>query len=163
EDGQLPGLRLLVVPEDADAAVAPPHLEVAVLRRQPAVDDLPHLDGTRAEEEAARRLFAPVARIALDADPHDRNMGPRAIVYTVRMKLRLFHAPEFWLKPFSRSLAAAPDAAGELSVRDTVMALVHAEPGDAADPGRVVTKAIKNIKWVAGKFASKRAVLHFFS
>jgi hypothetical protein len=79
------------------------------------------------------------------------------------MKLLLFYAPEFWLKPFSKGLPDAPDAGGELSVEKTVVALVHAEPADADDQSRVVTKAIKNIKWVAGKFGSKRAVLHFFS
>ena len=33
----------------------------------------------------------------------------------------------------------------------------------ARQVGKVVTKAIKNVKWVAGKFASKRVVLHSFA
>ena len=79
------------------------------------------------------------------------------------MKLLLFRVHEFWLKPFEKNLAGAPDASEPIGAQDAVLAMVHAEPADATDPGKVVTKAIKNIKWVAGKFGSKRAVLHFFA
>jgi hypothetical protein len=79
------------------------------------------------------------------------------------MKLLLFYAHDFWLKPFAKNLPEAPDATDELAARAAVLALVHAEPGDEERRDKVVTKAIKNIKWVAGKFASKRAVLHFFA
>ncbi len=80
------------------------------------------------------------------------------------MKLLLFYAHDFWLKPHAKNLPDAEEAAGrEVQSRGAVVALVHAEPADEADPGKVVTKAIKNVKWVAGKFGSKRAVLHFFA
>ena len=49
------------------------------------------------------------------------------------------------------------------STEEAVLALVHSEPSDAERTGKVVTKAIKNLKWVAGKFDSKRIVLHYFA
>jgi hypothetical protein len=79
------------------------------------------------------------------------------------MKLLLFRVHDFWLSPFEKNVAGAPDASTPICAADAVLAMIHAEPSDAADPGKVVTKAIKNIKWVAGKFGSKRAVLHFFA
>lgn len=78
------------------------------------------------------------------------------------MKLLLLYTHDFGLKPFRANLDDA-DPPGEVSAAGAVVALIHAEPGDAADTGKVVTKAIKNIKWVAGKFGSRRAVLHFFA
>lgn len=79
------------------------------------------------------------------------------------MKLLLFYVHDFWLKPAEKNLEEAPEVEGELSAQGAVFALVHAEPKDGERTGKVVTKAIKNIKWVAGKFGSKRAVLHYFA
>lgn len=79
------------------------------------------------------------------------------------MKLLLFYVRDFWMKPFVKNLPDVPDAESELSSEEAVLALIHAEPADAERRGKVVTKAIKNIKWVAGKFESKRAILHFFA
>ena len=42
------------------------------------------------------------------------------------MKLLFFYAPEFWLKPFRKSLPEAQDAAGELAAERAVVALVIA-------------------------------------
>ena len=79
------------------------------------------------------------------------------------MKLLLFYTHEFWLKPFAKNLPDTPDCDEETAVDGAVLALVHSEPSDDERRGKVVTKAIKNIKWVAGKFDSKRVVLHFFA
>jgi hypothetical protein len=79
------------------------------------------------------------------------------------MKLLLFYTHEFWMRPFSKVLPEAPEVEESLAARNCVLALVHAEPGDAERREKVVTRAIKNIKWVAGKFASRQAVLHFFA
>lgn len=46
---------------------------------------------------------------------------------------------------------------------DAVVAFVHAEAGDPARQTKVVTKALKNIKWLAGKFDTRRVVLHSFA
>ncbi len=49
-------------------ALLPAHLEVPVVGREPLVEHLGNLDGPLAEMEAARRLFAPMARVTLDLD-----------------------------------------------------------------------------------------------
>ena len=79
------------------------------------------------------------------------------------MKLLLFYTHEFWMCPFQKSFPDVPDSSEPIERYGAVLALVHAEPKDADDAGKVVTKAIKNIKWVAGKFGSKRVVLHYFA
>src|SRR5205814_9636725 len=52
---QLPALRLVVVAEDVLDTVVAPDLEVAVVRTQPAVDDLGHLDAAVAQVETPDR------------------------------------------------------------------------------------------------------------
>ena len=79
------------------------------------------------------------------------------------MKLLLFYVHDFWMKPHSKNLEGAVDCRDELSAEGAVLALVHAEPADDERRGKVATKMVKNIKWVAGKFASKRVVLHYFA
>ncbi|NDY42394.1 hypothetical protein G3N55_06000 [Dissulfurirhabdus thermomarina] len=79
------------------------------------------------------------------------------------MRLLLFFAREFHFTPFQKTLDSAPDAAGGETWTDAVVVFYHCE---ARDPGRersLVTKAVKNIKWLAGKFGSRRAVLHSFA
>jgi hypothetical protein len=79
------------------------------------------------------------------------------------VKILLFYTHDYWLRPFEKSVPEAPDRADEISARDAVVALVHAEAGDAAAHARLVTKAIKQIKWLAGKFATRAVVLHSFA
>ncbi|MCZ6792097.1 MAG: hypothetical protein O7J95_00615 [Planctomycetota bacterium] len=79
------------------------------------------------------------------------------------MKLLLLYTRDFWMKPSVKSLPEAEETDEEIACQGAVVALVHAEPVDDGRRGKVVTKAIKNIKWVAGKFACRRVVLHFFA
>jgi hypothetical protein len=79
------------------------------------------------------------------------------------MKLLLFYVQDFWMRPARKSVLEAPEAEGELSAENAVLAMVHAETADAEREAKLVTKAIKQIKWVAGKFDSKRVVLHYFA
>ncbi|MDF1815720.1 MAG: threonyl-tRNA synthetase editing domain-containing protein [Verrucomicrobiales bacterium] len=79
------------------------------------------------------------------------------------MRLLLFYTHDFWLKPFRQNLDGVEETEQETETQEAVLALVHAEPEDTGREGKVVTKAIKNIKWVAGKFDSKRVVLHYFA
>ena len=79
------------------------------------------------------------------------------------MKLLLFYAPEFWFRTHSKSIAEAPDDFREGRVEKCIVVFVHAEPKDAEDRTGVLTKTIKNVKWLAGKFDSRAVVLHFFS
>lgn len=47
--------------------------------------------------------------------------------------------------------------------RDTAVIFAHTEPADARRRSGVVTKAAKNIKWICGKGATRRVVLHSFN
>jgi len=79
------------------------------------------------------------------------------------VKLLLFYTHDYWLRPFEKSVADAPDRSDEIAARAAVVALVHAEAGDADQSARLVTKAIKQIKWQAGKFSTRAVVLHSFA
>ena len=77
------------------------------------------------------------------------------------MKLLMFYTPSFWYKTFQKSLPQAPDV--EVEVNDCVLVLVQVEEEDIDKKKKVTDKLLKNLKWLAGKFESKRVVLHFFS
>ena len=79
------------------------------------------------------------------------------------MKLLLFYVHDFWMKPHSKNLEGAVDCRDELSAEGAVLDLVHAEPAHDERRGKVASMMVKNIKCVAGKFASKRVVLHYFA
>lgn len=51
----------------------------------------------------------------------------------------------------------------EHEVTDCIVALVQAEKEDPEKGKKVLDKLIKNVKWLAGKFGTKKTVLHFFS
>ena len=79
------------------------------------------------------------------------------------MKLLLLFARDYWLAPYEKSLPEAPDAPGGLEMAAAVVALVHVEPGDPERQAKLVTKATKQIKWLAGKFETRQVVLHSFA
>ena len=79
------------------------------------------------------------------------------------MKLLLFYMPTFYYKTYSKSLPEAPDLEEEKEVSNCIVALVQAEEDDPEKGKKVLDKLVKNIKWLAGKFGTKTAVLHFFS
>lgn len=79
------------------------------------------------------------------------------------MKLLLLYAHDYWLRPYEKSVPDATDHAGEVASRAAVVALVHVEPADPANHARLVTKAIKQVKWLAGKFGTRAVVLHSFA
>jgi hypothetical protein len=79
------------------------------------------------------------------------------------MKLLLFHMPSFYYKTHAKSIPEAPDINEEREIIDCIVALIQAEEDDPEKGKKILDKLIKNIKWLAGKFGTKRAVLHFFS
>ena len=79
------------------------------------------------------------------------------------MKLLLFYSTEFWFKTHAKVLPEAPDDIREGCIENAVVVFLHAEPADERDLGGVETKLVKNVKWLAGKFQSKAAALHYFS
>ena len=80
-----------------------------------------------------------------------------------RMKLILFYAPSFWFKTYQKVLEHVPDQEVEANCQRAVVVFYHVENEDLERRGKVLTKFIKNIKWLAGKFDSKSVVLHSFN
>ncbi|HID63431.1 MAG TPA: hypothetical protein EYP49_11940, partial [Anaerolineae bacterium] len=76
------------------------------------------------------------------------------------MKLLMFQARRFWYRPFSKTLEQAEDASGEEEVPGAAVIFVHAEAEDEQRRSKVLTKALKNIKWLANKRGLKNIVLH---
>ena len=75
----------------------------------------------------------------------------------------MFYAPKFWFKTTYKVLDTAEDATCDKCIQDTIVVFVHAEAEDEPRASNVLTKMVKNIKWLAGKFAIKKVVLHSFS
>ena len=79
------------------------------------------------------------------------------------MKLLLFYSPSFWFKTYQKVLAQVPDQKVEAACHHAVVVFYHVEAADLERRGKVLSKLIKNIKWLAGKFGSKSVVLHSFN
>ena len=79
------------------------------------------------------------------------------------MKLILFYSPSFWFKTYQKVLEQVKDQEMEANCQDAVVVFYHVEAEDLERRGKVLTKFIKNIKWLAGKFDSKKVVLHSFN
>lgn len=79
------------------------------------------------------------------------------------MKLLLLYAHDYWLRPFEKSVPEAPERTDEVAAAPTLVALVHVEAQDREQHARLVTRAIKQIKWLAGKFSTRSVVLHSFA
>jgi hypothetical protein len=65
----------------------------------------------------------------------------------------------YWYRPFSKTLEQAEDASGEEEVPEAAVILVHAEVEDEQRRSKVLTKALKNVKWLANKRERKWPVV----
>lgn len=74
----------------------------------------------------------------------------------------MFYAPSFWARTYEKALPEAPEAQAELAAEAAVVVFYQAEAEDAGREAQVLAKLVKNVKWLAGKFASKNVVLHSF-
>ncbi len=79
------------------------------------------------------------------------------------MKLLMFYAPEFWFRTFEKVLEDVPECDVETSVENAVVIFYHAEAADIDNRTGVLSKLVKNIKWLSGKFKTKNVVLHSFN
>ena len=61
-----------------------------------------------------------------------------------------------------KTLDHAPDAV-PMTHEQTVVAFIHVEPSDLADGSSSETKLVKNAKWVARKWDTRKIVLHSFT
>jgi hypothetical protein len=66
EQGDLPLTKRCLVPQDVQAAVASPNLEITVVTARPPIEYVHDLDTMVADEECTGHLFATVARLTLD-------------------------------------------------------------------------------------------------
>ena len=79
------------------------------------------------------------------------------------MKLLLFYAPSFWFKTYQKVLQQVPDQKVETDCHHAVVVFYQVEAEDPERRRKILTKFIKNIKWLAGKFDSNSVVLHSFN
>ncbi len=79
------------------------------------------------------------------------------------MKILLLYTHDYWLRPYEKSVPEAADRHDEMTASGAVLALVHVEAHDPPEHAKLVTKAIKQVKWLAGKFSCKQVVLHSFA
>ena len=79
------------------------------------------------------------------------------------MKLILFYAPSFWFKTYRRVLEQVPDRDQEALFEKVVVVFYQVEAEDVDRRSKVLTKFVKNIKWLAGKFEARTIVLHSFN
>ncbi len=79
------------------------------------------------------------------------------------MKLLLFYAPSFWFKTYQKVLQQVPDQEVETDCHHAVVVFYQVEVEDLERRRKILTKFIKNIKWLAGKFDSNSVVLHSFN
>ncbi len=78
------------------------------------------------------------------------------------MRLLLWYCERFCWNPTKKTLENVPEGtAGEAT--SAVVAFIHAEPADERNAGKVETKLVKNLKWLAGKWNTKKVVLHSFT
>ncbi len=84
------------------------------------------------------------------------------------MKLLMFYVHEWWYKTASKSqmlsgLPDAPDEEREESFQNAAVIFFHAEAEDEEKRAGVTEKFVKNTKWIAGKFGTRKVVLHSFN
>jgi len=78
------------------------------------------------------------------------------------MRVLFWYCERFEWRPELRTLEEAPEAqAGD--AREAVVAFIHVEPADVADGSSAETKLVKNAKWLARKWDTRRVVLHSFT
>lgn len=74
----------------------------------------------------------------------------------------MFYSPSFWHRTFAKVLPDAPEMEQDQEAINAVVVFYQAEAEDQGRESKVLNKMLKNIKWLAGKFDSKRVVLHSF-
>ncbi len=80
------------------------------------------------------------------------------------MKLLMFHAERFGYRAHVRTFEDAPDpdVPGH-TVGAAVVVFVHAEEDDPDREAKLVSKAARNVKWLANKRGLRAVVLHSFT
>jgi hypothetical protein len=78
------------------------------------------------------------------------------------MRVLYWYCDHFGWRPSLKTLDEAPDAQAAAHVK-AVVAFIHVEPPDSAEGSSAETKLVKNAKWLARKWNTRRIVLHSFT
>lgn len=78
------------------------------------------------------------------------------------MRVLLWYCERFSWVPTMKTLEEAEEATSE-SHEKVVVAFVHVEPNDVTVASSAETKLVKNTKWLARKWKTKKIILHSFS
>ncbi len=78
------------------------------------------------------------------------------------MRLILWYCELFGWNPSIKTLENATDAKAE-KYENVVVVFVHVEPKDVEKGSSAETKLVKNAKWLARKWNTKKIILHSFS
>jgi hypothetical protein len=78
------------------------------------------------------------------------------------MRVLLWYCERFAWNPTIKTLDDAPQA-GPGEQRNTVVAFIHVEPQDTLGESSAETKLVKNAKWLARKWDTKKILLHSFT
>lgn len=79
------------------------------------------------------------------------------------MRLLMFYTREFWYRTFAPALEELPPREEERTFEEAAVVFFQAEAQDEERRSRVLTKLLKNVKWLAGKFGTRRVVFHSFN
>lgn len=75
----------------------------------------------------------------------------------------MFQAERFRFRTFQKTLPEAPDREVDEEVREAAVIFVHAEAEDEPRRDKLLTTALKNVKWLANKRELRNVVLHSFT
>ena len=78
------------------------------------------------------------------------------------MRVLFWYCNRFQWKPAIKTLEDAPDASAD-AYDEVVVAFIHVEPRDTDSGNSAETKLVKNAKWLARKWETKRIILHSFT
>ncbi len=79
------------------------------------------------------------------------------------MKILMFYAPSFWFRTYKKVLEEVSEQNIERNIENALVIFYHSEAEDIDRKSSVLTKFVKNIKWLAGKSGTKNLVLHSFN
>jgi len=78
------------------------------------------------------------------------------------MRVLFWYCDKFAWNPSIKTLDDAPDAAADAH-ENSIVAFIHVEPNDVEGQSSAETKLVKNAKWLARKWETKRVILHSFT
>jgi hypothetical protein len=78
------------------------------------------------------------------------------------MRVLFWYCDRFEWNPAMKTLDDAPDAVPGTHEK-AVVAFIHVEPKDVENGSSAETKLVKNAKWLARKWETKRIILHSFT